>query len=85
MHMGLYIVCNDRYVQQRATSMAQDPLAHNSMTNDFNLLIIYVNRPRSQKTQLTQDMHILEETVSYTTHKKYTRKVSSMKLQIVGR
>ena len=40
-------------------SMAQDPSA--------NYLYLQILCPRSQKTQLTQDMYIFEETISYFT------------------
>ena len=53
-------------------SMAQDPLVKNSMANDFYLKILYVGQPRCQKTQLTQDMYILKEIVSYFT--QYVKK-----------
>ena len=67
-------------------SLAQDPLAQDSVTSDFYLQMLSVNSPRSQKTQLTRDMYIFQETVLiilYTIRKK-KRKVSSMKVQIVG-
>ena len=66
--------------------MAQAFLAQDSMSNDLYLQILFIEqRPKSQKTQLTRDMYIFEETVSYfTLGKKNTRKVFSMKVQIVG-
>ena len=60
--------------------MAQDPLAQDSMTNEFYLRFYALYSPRSQETQLTQDMNIFEETVSYfTQYVRITRKVSCMK------
>ena len=57
--------------------MAQDLSAQDSMTNDFHLQNLCVEQG---------DMCIFEEMVSYfTQHLKNTLKVSSMKVQIVGR
>ena len=65
-------------------SMAQDPLAQDSMNNDFYLQIWALNSPRSQETQLTRDMYIFEKNVSYFTLYVKIREKSTMKVYSVG-
>jgi len=54
------------YVINGMNSMTQHPLAQDSMTNGFYTYRLYaLNSPRNQKTQLTRDVYIFEETVTY--------------------
>ena len=64
--------------------MGQDPLAQDSMTNDlYNLQILNVEQPyKLESTVDTRYVHIRRNCLTHTSHN--TRKVSSMKVQIVG-
>ena len=66
--------------------MVQDPLAQDSMTNDFSLQVLCVEQPQKpENTGDTEYVHIRKNCfIIYTIRKKSTRKVSRMKVKFFG-